>query len=92
VVVDVSQTTVATDGDSATDTATDNAAWMKAAGAHSMVLLPLVVAGDLEGAVVLLATQGRQPYLATDLNFLELAVTRASTSVTTCAASATSAT
>ena len=86
VVVDVSQTTAVSDSDgatdSATDTATDNAAWMKAAGAHSMVLLPLVVAGDLEGAVVLLATQGRQPYLATDLNFLELAVTRASTSVT----------
>lgn len=51
--------------------------WLRAAGGHSAVLLPLVVAGELAGAVVLVATRGRETYLPTDLAFLEQAAARA---------------
>lgn len=56
--------------------------WLAAAGAHTMVLLPLVVAAELAGAVVLIATEGRQPYVPAHLPFLDHAVTRAGALVT----------
>ena len=56
--------------------------WLAAAGAHTMVLLPLVVAAELAGAVVLIAAGDRLPYLPAHLPFLEHAVTRAGAVVT----------
>ncbi len=56
-------------------------AWLRAAGAHNMAVLPLAMAGELAGAVVLLSVQPRPAYTEADLPFLELVAARAASSV-----------
>lgn len=56
-------------------------AWLQDAGAQNMAVLPLALAGELAGAVVLLATAPRAPYGDADLPFLELVAARAGSAV-----------
>ncbi|MDP9224916.1 MAG: SpoIIE family protein phosphatase [Actinomycetota bacterium] len=56
-------------------------AWLNDADARNMAVLPLSVAGELSGAVVLLSVSPRPPYEVGDLRFLELAATRAGSAV-----------
>lgn len=55
--------------------------WMRAAGARNLVVVPLLVAGDLTGALVLLATAPREPYQARDTAFFEDVAARAGAAV-----------
>jgi serine phosphatase RsbU (regulator of sigma subunit) len=55
--------------------------WLDSAGCTSLVVLPLVVAGRLSGAVVLGATRPRPPFTADDLRFLQDAAARAGAAV-----------
>lgn len=56
-------------------------AWLSRAGGQNMAVLPLSLAGQLAGAVVLLTTRPRPPYSAEDLPFLELLAARAGSAV-----------
>lgn len=47
------------------------AAWMRSASARSIAVMPLVVAGVLSGALVLVTTGDRPPFREADLPFLE---------------------
>jgi hypothetical protein len=58
-----------------------SAAWMSAAGAHSLAVLPLVVATSFIGALVLLATGDRIPYRQDDLPFLADVAARAGAAI-----------
>ncbi len=58
-----------------------NAAWLTAAGASSIAVVPLVVAGDLTGAIVLAATGDRHPYREADLPFFEDVAARAAAAI-----------
>jgi anti-sigma regulatory factor (Ser/Thr protein kinase) len=60
----------------------DTAAWLTAVRAESIVVLPLVVAGTLTGALVLLLVQGRGPVDPGTLAFLEDVAARAGSAVT----------
>lgn len=75
VLVDVASGALADQTDAAT------AAWLATAGAHTMVVLPLSLAGELAGAVVLLAARPRAAYELGDLPFLELAAARAGAAI-----------
>lgn len=48
----------------------ENAAWLRAAEGRNVVIAPLVVAGTLTGALVLLAAGDREPFCEADLPFL----------------------
>jgi hypothetical protein len=63
-----------------TETPTDR--WLRAAHSHTVAVLPLAVAGELDGAVVLLGTGDRPPYTPADLPFLEDVAVRAGVAVT----------
>jgi hypothetical protein len=63
-----------------TDSPTDR--WLRAAGSHTVAVLPLAVAGELAGAVVLLGAGDRAPYTLADLPFLEDVAARAGVAVT----------
>ena len=56
--------------------------WLRAADGHTVAVLPLAVAGELDGAVVLLGTGDRPPYTQADLPFLEDVAARAGVAVT----------
>lgn len=56
--------------------------WLRAADSHTVAVLPLAVAGELDGAVVLLGTGDRPPYTQADLPFLEDVAARAGVAVT----------
>jgi hypothetical protein len=56
-------------------------AWFRAADAHNMAVIPLTLAGQLAGAVVLMSVGSRSPYGAGNLPFLELIATRAGAAV-----------
>lgn len=56
--------------------------WALEAGAHNIAVLPLTLAGELAGAVVLLAAGERAPYTPGDLPFLQRVATRAGAAVT----------
>lgn len=58
-----------------------SARWLAAAGAHSIAVLPLVVAGSLLGALVLLATRNRAAYRSDDLPFLADVTARAGAAI-----------
>jgi serine phosphatase RsbU (regulator of sigma subunit) len=58
-----------------------NAAWVEAAGAHSVAVVPLVIAGELAGALLLLAAGPRPRYLQSDVAFLEDVTARAGAAV-----------
>lgn len=53
------------------------AAWLLDAGAHTIAVLPLVVAGELTGALLLIGAGGRSPYVPEDLPFLADVAARA---------------
>jgi anti-sigma regulatory factor (Ser/Thr protein kinase) len=55
--------------------------WLDRAGAATIVVVPLVVAGELAGALVLSDGAHRRPYEETDLPFLEDVAARAGTAV-----------
>lgn len=57
-------------------------AWLVAAEANSLVLVPLVVAGNLTGVMLLLATGDRPALRDADLRFLEDVASRAGAAVT----------
>ena len=63
-----------------TDSPTDR--WLRSAGGHTVAVLPLAVAGELAGAVVLLGAGDRPPYTRADLPFLEDVAARAGIAVT----------
>jgi hypothetical protein len=63
-----------------TDSPTDR--WLRAADSHTVAVLPLAVADELDGAVVLLGTGTRPPYTQADLPFLEDVAARAGVAVT----------
>jgi serine phosphatase RsbU (regulator of sigma subunit) len=56
-------------------------AWLVAAKANSLVLLPLAVAGSLTGVLLLLAVGDRPPYRHEDLPFLEDVAARAGAAI-----------
>ncbi len=53
------------------------AAWLTGAGAHTIAVLPLVVAGELTGALLLMGAGERPPYVTEDLSFLADVAARA---------------
>src|SRR3954447_9015510 len=55
----------------------ETAAWLQAAGGNSIAVVPLVVAGTLSGALVLLAGGRRPPFGEWDLPFLQDVTARA---------------
>src|SRR3954471_5843354 len=55
----------------------ETAAWLQAAGGNSIAVVPLVVAGTLSGALVLLAAGKRPPFGESDLPFLQDVTARA---------------
>ncbi|HYJ75556.1 MAG TPA: SpoIIE family protein phosphatase [Kineosporiaceae bacterium] len=55
--------------------------WLDRAGASTIVVVPLVVAGELAGALVLSDGAHRRPYEEADLPFLEDVAARAGTAV-----------
>jgi anti-sigma regulatory factor (Ser/Thr protein kinase) len=55
--------------------------WLDRAGAATIVVVPLVVAGELAGALVLSDGADRRPYEEADLPFLEDVAARAGTAV-----------
>jgi serine phosphatase RsbU (regulator of sigma subunit) len=55
--------------------------WLTAVGARNLAIVPLVVAGSLTGALVLLAAADRDPYQSSDLSFLSDVAARAATAV-----------
>lgn len=57
------------------------ASWLRAADANSLALVPLVVAGTLSGALVLLAGGDRAPFREEDLPFLEDVTARAGVAI-----------
>jgi anti-sigma regulatory factor (Ser/Thr protein kinase) len=59
----------------------DAAAWLSAAQANCIALVPLVVAGTLTGALVLVSAADRAPYVAEDVPFLEDVAARAGAAV-----------
>lgn len=59
----------------------DVAAWLTAARANCIALVPLVVAGTLTGALVLVSAADRAPYVAEDVPFLEDVAARAGAAV-----------
>jgi GAF domain-containing protein len=65
--------------DLAPDPAT--AAWLTGAGAHTVAVLPLVVAGDLTGALLLVGAGDRSPYVPDDLPFLADVAARAGSAI-----------
>ncbi|MFL6100290.1 MAG: SpoIIE family protein phosphatase [Actinomycetales bacterium] len=56
-------------------------AWLHKADSHNLVVLPLALAGQLAGVVLLLAAGARPPYRREDLPFLELVAARAGAAV-----------
>jgi hypothetical protein len=56
-------------------------AWLDLARAQNMAVLPLSLAGQLAGAVVLVSTEPRPAYSSADLPFLELVAARAGSAV-----------
>jgi hypothetical protein len=56
--------------------------WLAAAGGHTIAVLPLAVAGELSGALVLLSAGARAPFTAADVPFLEDVAARAGATVT----------
>jgi hypothetical protein len=46
-------------------------AWLEAAAGHTIAVVPLVVAGELAGALVLMGVGDRPPYRQADVAFLE---------------------
>jgi len=58
------------------------AQWVRSAGGHTVVVLPLVLAGELSGTVVLMAAGDRQAFGVGDLPFLERVAVRAGAAVT----------
>jgi anti-sigma regulatory factor (Ser/Thr protein kinase) len=67
------------DPDVASDAATSE--WMSRAEAHNIAVIPLVVAGGLAGALVLLSAGPRTPYTDADSQFLEALAARAGAAV-----------
>ncbi|MGN6244361.1 MAG: SpoIIE family protein phosphatase [Motilibacteraceae bacterium] len=59
----------------------DVAAWLTVAQANCIALVPLVVAGTLTGALVLLSVADRAPYVPEDVPFLEDVAARAGAAV-----------
>ena len=57
------------------------AAWIEAAAAHSVAVVPLVIAGELAGALLLLAVGPRPSYAQSDVAFLEDVTARAGAAV-----------
>lgn len=57
------------------------AAWLRAAGGRNIAAVPLVVAGTLTGAMVLMAAGPRRPYQDVDLPFLEDLAARAGAAI-----------
>ena len=55
--------------------------WLDRAGSRTIAVVPLVVAGELAGALVLADGAGRPPYRQADLPFLEDVAARAGTAV-----------
>lgn len=56
-------------------------AWLHAAQARNLAVLPLAVAGQLAGIVLLLSAGERSPFRPEDLSFLELLAARAGAAV-----------
>lgn len=56
--------------------------WINDAGAHSIAVMPMVVAGELNGVLLLLAARGRAPFSPVDLGFLSDVTARAAAAVT----------
>jgi hypothetical protein len=56
--------------------------WLSNADGHTVAVLPLAVAGELAGGVVLVSAGSRSPYTETDLPFLEDVAARAGAAVT----------
>jgi hypothetical protein len=56
--------------------------WLGAAEGHTIAVLPLAVAGELYGGVVLLSAGDRPPYTPADVPFLEDVAARAGAAVT----------
>ena len=59
-----------------------SAAWLKAAAGRNVAAVPLVVAGTLTGAMVLMAAGERRPYQDVDLPFFEDVAARAGAAIT----------
>ena len=59
----------------------ETAAWLQAAGGNSIAVVPLVVAGSLSGALVLLTGGDRPPFSESDLPFLQDVTARAATAI-----------
>jgi hypothetical protein len=59
----------------------ETAAWLRAAGGNSIAVVPLVVAGSLSGALVLLAGGERPPFGESDLPFLQDVTARAGVAI-----------
>jgi len=57
------------------------AQWVRSAGGHTVVVLPLVLAGELSGTVVLMAAGDRAAFGVGDLPFLERVAVRAGAAV-----------
>ncbi|MDQ1621006.1 MAG: hypothetical protein QOE19_3575 [Actinomycetota bacterium] len=57
------------------------AAWLAAVAGHTIAVVPLVVAGELAGALLLLAAGDRKGYQQTDVAFLEDVTARAGAAI-----------
>jgi hypothetical protein len=57
------------------------AEWLRAAAVHSIAVVPLVAAGTLTGALVLLAAGARPPFADIDLPFLQDVAARAGVAI-----------
>lgn len=74
VLIDVADL-LADDADGASDR------WLQDAAARNLAVVPLVVAGQLAGAVLLMAAGRRQPYRPADVAFLEDVTARAGAAI-----------
>ena len=63
------------------ETESPTSAWLTATSTRNLAVVPLTVAGDLSGAVVLLAAGDREPFRAGDEPFLADVAARASAAV-----------
>lgn len=59
----------------------DGASWLRSAGAHNVAVIPLIVAGQMTGAVVLTSAGTRSRYRTADTAFLEDVAARAGAAV-----------